>query len=82
MLIVGTSIYPSRFNEFDHKFFGITEAEAVFMDPQQKLLLQCTYRALEDAGIPMEKISGSRTGVYIGIYDHLPMLHDKVINII
>lgn len=56
----------SRFNEFDHKFFGITEVEADFMDPQQKLLLQCTYRALEDAGIAMETISGSRTGVYIG----------------
>ncbi|XP_041924765.1 phthioceranic/hydroxyphthioceranic acid synthase [Alosa sapidissima] len=55
------------FNELDHKFFGITEAEADFMDPQQKLLLQCSYRALEDAGIPMEKISGSRTGVYIGL---------------
>ena len=62
-------LFPySRFNEFDHKFFGITEAEADFMDPQQKLLLQCTYRALEDAGMSMECISGSRTGVYIG--DH------------
>ncbi|XP_040022748.2 mycocerosic acid synthase-like polyketide synthase [Gasterosteus aculeatus] len=55
------------FNEFDHKFFGITEAEAEFMDPQQKLLLQCTYRTLEDAGMSMETISGSRTGVYIGL---------------
>ncbi|XP_063729998.1 uncharacterized protein pks1 [Eleginops maclovinus] len=55
------------FNEFDHRFFGITEAEADFMDPQQKLLLQCAYRALEDAGIAMESISGSRTGVYIGL---------------
>ncbi|XP_070784569.1 phthioceranic/hydroxyphthioceranic acid synthase [Enoplosus armatus] len=55
------------FNEFDHKFFGITEAEADFMDPQQKLLLQCTYRALEDVGMAMESISGSRTGVYIGL---------------
>lgn len=39
------------------------------MDPQQKLLLQCTYRALEDAGVSMESISGSRTGVYIGDTD-------------
>ncbi|XP_041824222.1 phenolphthiocerol/phthiocerol polyketide synthase subunit C [Melanotaenia boesemani] len=54
-------------NEFDHRFFGITEVEADFMDPQQKLLLQCTYRSLEDAGIAMESISGSRTGVYIGL---------------
>ncbi|KAM8823536.1 mycocerosic acid synthase-like polyketide synthase isoform 2-T2 [Spinachia spinachia] len=55
------------FNEFDHKFFGIPKAEAEFMDPQQKLLLQCTYRTLEDAGLSMETIGGSRTGVYIGL---------------
>ncbi|XP_041924742.1 highly reducing polyketide synthase 40-like [Alosa sapidissima] len=55
------------FNEFDNKFFGITDAEADQMDPQHKLLLQCSYRALEDAGIPMEKASGTRTGVYIGL---------------
>uniref|UniRef100_A0A8C1RDM5 Carrier domain-containing protein n=1 Tax=Cyprinus carpio TaxID=7962 RepID=A0A8C1RDM5_CYPCA len=55
------------FNEFDHKFFGINEAEADYMDPQQKLLLQCAYRALEDGGIPLEKVSGTRTGVYIGL---------------
>lgn len=36
------------------------------MDPQHKLLLQCAYRALEDAGTTMGSISGSRTGVYIG----------------
>ncbi|MGH0159566.1 UNVERIFIED_CONTAM: hypothetical protein FKN15_075322 [Acipenser sinensis] len=47
--------------------FGIPEAEADRMDPQQKLLLQCTYRALEDAGMPMEKASGTRTGVFIGL---------------
>ncbi|KAK9977270.1 hypothetical protein ABG768_019091 [Culter alburnus] len=55
------------FNEFDHKFFGITNAETITMDPQHKLLLQCTYRALEDAGIPMEKASGTRTGVFMGL---------------
>ncbi|XP_036375961.1 highly reducing polyketide synthase cm3B-like [Megalops cyprinoides] len=54
-------------NSFDHKFFGITEDEAVQMDPQQKLLLECTYRALEDAGIPMEKASGTKTGVFVGM---------------
>ncbi|XP_062377402.1 uncharacterized protein LOC134066175 [Sardina pilchardus] len=54
-------------NELDQKFFGITDAEAEQMDPQQKLLLKCTYRALEDAGIPMEEASGTRTGVYIGL---------------
>lgn len=36
------------------------------MDPQQKQLLQCVYRALEDAGVPMEDASGTRTGVFFG----------------
>ncbi|XP_062377413.1 phenolphthiocerol/phthiocerol polyketide synthase subunit C-like [Sardina pilchardus] len=54
-------------NEFDQRFFGISDAEADQMDPQHKLLLQCSYRALEDAGIPMEKASGTRTGVFIGL---------------
>ncbi|CDQ67237.1 unnamed protein product [Oncorhynchus mykiss] len=67
------------FNEFDHKFFGITEAETDFMDPQHKLLLQCTYRALEDAGMPMEKVSGTRTGVYIGLMnrDYETLLNNR-----
>lgn len=55
-----------RFNEFDQKLFGITDAEMEQMDPQHKMLLQCTYRALENAGMPMEKASGSRTGVFLG----------------
>uniref|UniRef100_W5K168 Fatty acid synthase 2 n=1 Tax=Astyanax mexicanus TaxID=7994 RepID=W5K168_ASTMX len=59
--------FADGFNELDHKFFGITEAEVEQMDPQHKILLQCTYRALENAGIPMEKASGSRTGVYVGL---------------
>ena len=55
-----------RFNEFDHKFFGMTETEVEKMDPQHKLLLECTYRTLENAGLPMEKASGTRTGVFVG----------------
>lgn len=37
------------------------------MDPQQKQLLQCVYRALEDAGVPLEVASGTRTGVFFGM---------------
>ncbi|XP_036073241.1 phthiocerol synthesis polyketide synthase type I PpsD isoform X2 [Oryzias melastigma] len=55
------------FNDFDNKLFDISDIEAKQMDPQQKQLLQCVYRALEDAGLPMEKASGTRTGVFIGI---------------
>ncbi|XP_018429938.1 PREDICTED: probable polyketide synthase 16 [Nanorana parkeri] len=52
---------------FDNKLFGIHNSESDQMDPQHKLLLQCTYRALEDAGYPMESIGGTETGVFIGL---------------
>lgn len=55
-----------RFNTFDNKLFGISDVEAERMDPQQKLLLECTYRALEDAGIARENINGTKTGVFVG----------------
>ncbi|XP_066483699.1 mycolipanoate synthase-like [Tiliqua scincoides] len=55
------------FNTFDNRLFGIHDMEAARMDPQQKLLLECTYRALEDAGIPTEDISGTKIGVFIGL---------------
>ncbi|KAL8165029.1 UNVERIFIED_CONTAM: hypothetical protein K2H54_025299 [Gekko kuhli] len=55
-----------EFNAFDNKLFGISNEEAEHMDPQQKLLLECTYRALEDAGVTPENINGTKTGVFVG----------------
>ncbi|KAM5158305.1 mycocerosic acid synthase-like [Mantella aurantiaca] len=57
-------------NKFDNKLFGIHNSESDHMDPQHKLLLECTYRALEDAGYPMESISGTDTGVFIGLMNN------------
>nr|XP_019958725.1 PREDICTED: uncharacterized protein LOC109639608 [Paralichthys olivaceus] len=73
------------FNDFDHKFFGISDSEVEQMDPQQKQLLQCVYRALENAGIPMEKASGTRTGVFLGLMNrdyetNAAHVHPSVIN--
>lgn len=56
----------NRFNVFDNHLFGINNMEAESMDPQQKLLVECTYKALEDAGVPVEAISGTKTGVFVG----------------
>ncbi|XP_065587490.1 phenolphthiocerol/phthiocerol polyketide synthase subunit C-like [Cyrtonyx montezumae] len=57
----------NEFNTFDNHLFGINGVEAESMDPQQKLLLECTYKALEDAGVPVEAISGTKTGVFVGL---------------
>ena len=52
---------------FDADFFGITPREAVAMDPQHRLLLEVAWEALEHAGIPPDSLSGSRTGVTMGL---------------
>ncbi|RAH60136.1 polyketide synthase [Aspergillus piperis CBS 112811] len=51
---------------FENAFFGINNLEATSMDPQQRKLLEVTYEALENAGIPLEKVHGTNTGVYVG----------------
>jgi acyl transferase domain-containing protein len=53
-------------DHFDPLFFQISPKEALLIDPQERLVLQETYNALEDAGIRVETLSGSKTGVFIG----------------
>jgi acyl-CoA synthetase (AMP-forming)/AMP-acid ligase II/3-oxoacyl-(acyl-carrier-protein) synthase len=52
---------------FDRRLFGISKLEAVHMDPQQRILLEVVWEALEDAGIDSQRLAKTATGVFIGI---------------
>ena len=51
--------------EFDNEFFGILSAEATYMDPQQRKLLEVVFESFESAGVSLDQISGSDTGTYV-----------------
>ena len=59
--------YLDGLDQFDATFFRISPVEAQLLDPQQRLMLETCWRALEDAGMDPERLRGSRTGVYAGI---------------
>jgi acyl transferase domain-containing protein/NADPH:quinone reductase-like Zn-dependent oxidoreductase/short-subunit dehydrogenase len=55
-------------DQFDASFFGVSPREASAMDPQQRLLLEVVWETLWDAGIAPDRLGGTSTGVFMGVY--------------
>ena len=71
----GAHFIKEDLGAFDAEFFSIPSAEATALDPAQRLLLETTYRAFENAGIRMEDLWGSKASVHTGCFTNDYLLH-------
>lgn len=51
---------------WDAAFFNISAQEAAAIDPQQRVMLECVWEAIEDAGIPKSDLTGQNVGCFVG----------------
>ena len=66
--VPGGYFLNSSLQEFDPALFNISPIEAMWMDPQQRKLLEVVYEAFENGGIPISTVENTNTAVYIGSF--------------
>ncbi|KAJ4293186.1 hypothetical protein N0V90_008468 [Kalmusia sp. IMI 367209] len=66
--VLGGYFINSSLQEFDPSAFGITPIEAMWMDPQQRKLLEVVWETFESAGLSLQKLEGSKTAVFVGSF--------------
>ncbi|WP_238652002.1 beta-ketoacyl synthase N-terminal-like domain-containing protein [Paenibacillus piscarius] len=54
-------------DQFDPLFFRMSPKEAEYTDPRQRLFLEESCKAIEDAGYSLQEMSGSRCGIFVGL---------------
>ncbi|KAF2752775.1 reducing type I polyketide synthase [Pseudovirgaria hyperparasitica] len=60
----------SDIRNFDAGFFAMAPHEVIAMDPQQRALMEATYHAIENAGLSLKDVSGTKTSVHVGSFAH------------
>ena len=66
--VLGGYFLDGPAENFDPTFFNMTPVEAMWLDPQQRKMLEVCYEAVESAGLTLDSISGSNTAVFVGSF--------------
>ncbi|EPY14024.1 type I polyketide synthase [Paenibacillus alvei] len=71
--------YLSDIDNFDYKFFKFSPREASLMDPCQRIFLELSWKAIENAGYGGKKLEGTNTGVYVGYAGNLRDMYGRLV---
>lgn len=63
---IGGHFLQGDISLFDAAFFNISAQEAASLDPQQRIMLESAFEALEDAGITKNEVAGQNIGCFVG----------------